>query len=57
MSNDDIKPEKGMRKLWATALELGPLVGLPPPPPEPLSHAASESRARLAAARPKDRTK
>jgi intracellular septation protein len=23
---DDIKPEKGMRKLWATALELGPLV-------------------------------
>jgi intracellular septation protein len=26
MSNDDIKPEKGMRKLYATALELGPLV-------------------------------
>jgi len=24
--SDDIKPEKGMRKLWATALELGPLV-------------------------------
>ena len=23
--SDDIKPEKGMRKLWATALELGPL--------------------------------
>ena len=26
MSDDDIKPEKGMRKLYATALELGPLV-------------------------------
>jgi intracellular septation protein len=24
--SDDIKPEKGMRKLWATGLELGPLV-------------------------------
>ena len=24
--SDDIKPEKGMRKLYATALELGPLV-------------------------------
>ena len=24
--SDDIKPEKGMRKLWATALELGPLL-------------------------------
>ena len=26
MSDDDIKPEHGMRKLYATALELGPLV-------------------------------
>ena len=24
--SDDIKPERGMRKLYATALELGPLV-------------------------------
>ena len=24
--SDDIKPEKGMRKLYATALELGPLL-------------------------------
>jgi intracellular septation protein len=24
--SDDIKPEKGLRKLWATGLELGPLV-------------------------------
>ena len=26
MSDDDIKPEHGMRKLYATLLEIGPLI-------------------------------